>query len=342
MRGWALIGGAMLLPAAAFAQAPVDGLEVNPTWLKKPGPGEYSLHWPYQAVVKPTEGRATVRCTAGTDGKLRDCGVVSEEPAGFGFGDAALAMTPYFLMKPGQKDGRPVSSEVRIPIHFPALDRESAADLLARNPSAGLTPPIHWAWTSAPSFADLAAAYPVVAARKRVAGYAALDCAYTSDGRLGDCRLLREMPQKSGFGAAGLALAGKFAGPPANASPALEGGRIRVDLRFGPEMLGQGPPAVTSPPWLASPSSEDFAAAFANIATRGATEVRVVMRCLVAADGRLAGCVTESETPPGVAMGAATTALADKFRMSLWNPVGLPTIGGQVRVAVRYQLPAKP
>jgi protein TonB len=51
-------------------------------------------------------------------GGLRDCRVTSEDPPGYGFGDAALSMATTFRMTPGRRAGRPVESEVRFPIRF--------------------------------------------------------------------------------------------------------------------------------------------------------------------------------------------------------------------------------
>lgn len=58
----------------------------NPAWDQHPVPA-----YPAAALEAGAEsGSASVRCMAGTDGRLSSCSVVSETPAGLGFGAAAV------------------------------------------------------------------------------------------------------------------------------------------------------------------------------------------------------------------------------------------------------------
>ena len=60
-----------------------------------------------------------MQCEVSTLGTLDNCAITSETPVGMGFGDAALAMTKFFRMKPMLLDGKPVSGgKINIPIHF--------------------------------------------------------------------------------------------------------------------------------------------------------------------------------------------------------------------------------
>ena len=53
------------------------------------------------------------------EGRLNQCVVLSEAPAGWGFGQAAVATAHNFWMKPMTRDGQPVSgSKINIPIVF--------------------------------------------------------------------------------------------------------------------------------------------------------------------------------------------------------------------------------
>jgi protein TonB len=64
-------------------------------------------------------GRAMVNCAVRTDGALEDCGLESEDPPDYGFGAAAMKMTPLFRMRPMTKDGVAVAgARVRIPFRF--------------------------------------------------------------------------------------------------------------------------------------------------------------------------------------------------------------------------------
>ncbi len=60
-----------------------------------------------------------MECGVVADGTLADCKIVSETPAGAGFGDAILRMAKHFQMTPTTSNGTPVAGgRVRIPIRF--------------------------------------------------------------------------------------------------------------------------------------------------------------------------------------------------------------------------------
>jgi TonB family protein len=78
-------------------------------------------YYPKAAAAAHVEGRAVLRCTVAATGDLIDCTTAAEEPAGQGFGDAALHLAPLFKMRPMTKDGTPVSGgKINIPIRFVA------------------------------------------------------------------------------------------------------------------------------------------------------------------------------------------------------------------------------
>jgi TonB family protein len=69
------------------------------------------------------QGRAIVSCAVKHDGSLEDCGVVSEEPAGMGFGEAALKIAAVTAMNPWTAQGTPVEgARIRLPIRLVAPD----------------------------------------------------------------------------------------------------------------------------------------------------------------------------------------------------------------------------
>ena len=65
------------------------------------------------------EGRAVIQCGVSADGGLLDCGVVSENPGGYGFGNGALQMTPMFRMASQTLGGMSVAGgRIRLAITF--------------------------------------------------------------------------------------------------------------------------------------------------------------------------------------------------------------------------------
>lgn len=73
----------------------------GPMILRGPTQGEILDFVPAEARRRRQAGRASVNCEIQLDTRLDSCRVVSETPAGFGFGDAALTIAPrYFRFRP--------------------------------------------------------------------------------------------------------------------------------------------------------------------------------------------------------------------------------------------------
>jgi protein TonB len=91
----------------------------EPDWLTRPGPNEFSRFYPQPALERDASGAATLSCTVGVTGAVRDCQVTAETPKGMGFGDAARKLAPYFRLRPQTRDGTPVDGGIiHIPIRF--------------------------------------------------------------------------------------------------------------------------------------------------------------------------------------------------------------------------------
>lgn len=103
--GWIIGAAAVLAATACDAQSMV-------------GP-DIMRYYPEQAQRIGLEGKAVISCTITAEGRLADCAVVSEDPPGFGFGEAAVKMSTLFKMRPKTQGGAPVDGgKVTIPIRF--------------------------------------------------------------------------------------------------------------------------------------------------------------------------------------------------------------------------------
>ncbi len=76
------------------------GLVRNPIWLKRPEARDFARNYPRQALSKenPDPGLAVLRCSVGSDGRMKDCRILAERPIGEGFGAATLKLSEKFRM----------------------------------------------------------------------------------------------------------------------------------------------------------------------------------------------------------------------------------------------------
>lgn len=73
-------------PGVVQTAAPTREPITNPSWVERPTP-----NWPAAAIDQGTTNAVVaVSCLPASDGRLVDCRIVSEDPAGLGFGAAAL------------------------------------------------------------------------------------------------------------------------------------------------------------------------------------------------------------------------------------------------------------
>jgi TonB family protein len=230
-----LAAGPSAAPLTALADPPAPPTPVAaglppPVAAKPPAPADDASFYPAAARAAGVEGEAAITCDRNEHLALRACKLVSETPAGQGFGAAALALA---AKSPDNPKVDIVDPGVRPPITVTVNFR--------LHPTPGLTPDLSQmghtvlppSLVAAPTFAQIQAAYPVRALSDGIDGAAILDCLVTDKGRLDACRLYAESPTGYGFGAAALDLASDFALKPRlfDGDP-LGGAEVRVPVQF--------------------------------------------------------------------------------------------------------------
>lgn len=107
-------------PVQSTADAPTAPRPVNfPEWAERPNGYDIARVYPRDAERTRMGGTAELGCKVLASGRLGECQVLAEQPAGWDFGAAALKLSPRFRMKPTTRDGAPTAGgSVRIPIRF--------------------------------------------------------------------------------------------------------------------------------------------------------------------------------------------------------------------------------
>ncbi len=97
---------------------PTPSVITNPTWLERPNARDFARYYPERALERGQEGRVNLACIVAADGRI-SCSVTSEDPSGWGFGEAALRISRHFRMSPQTRDGVATSGgRVNVPIRF--------------------------------------------------------------------------------------------------------------------------------------------------------------------------------------------------------------------------------
>jgi len=76
------------------------------------------VEYPQRALREKRGGRVDLLLVVETDGSVSHLELISEEPSGYGFGQAAMAAMKEYLFKPAQLDGVPVRQRYSKEFHF--------------------------------------------------------------------------------------------------------------------------------------------------------------------------------------------------------------------------------
>jgi TonB family protein len=162
-------------------------------------------YYPAAARAAGVSGFAKLLCHRTEHYRLADCTVLSETPAGSGFGAAALTLAglskdnPNITITPNPKGDAVTFSFSAKPAW---IIPNTLVPLHTVKPSGG--------WRTVPSAEDIARVYPRAAAARRTGGHVLLACLIAKDGRLPGCDVLDEQPAGLGFGEAALKLRPEF------------------------------------------------------------------------------------------------------------------------------------
>jgi TonB family protein len=302
--------------------------------------------WPGTAYTARLNGRVMLRCKVDVHGLAEWCEVTKETPENKGFGKAALEMRPTFKLPiPMGPDG-PINAWRNISITFKAPDTTvTMASVLKRGTMGGgnalamrsvtmLNFPV---WAQAASFDDLIAAYPAKAAG--VEGYAVAHCHMLHTGLLSECQIIKEEPDRLGFGKAALSLATKFRVAPELAS-VRQSTAVWVDVPIrmpAPASLAER--TVMAPAWITGVDLKAAPKLFPPEAVaQGLTTGRGIARCVVGVDGALTQCAPEAADPAGLGFSEAAVKLASTMKMNLWSTDGEPVEGGVIHIPIRLDL----
>jgi TonB family protein len=134
-----------LLCAPASAQ---DTVSEGAQWEVRPSQADFERLGPPDAVQARTSGRVTLDCSLDAAGRLRDCSVMAESPAGAGFGASALRLASLYRLARTREvnlDGSRLTFVMRF--RYPPLDAPPAAPTTA---AASSPPPAMAAFTAPP------------------------------------------------------------------------------------------------------------------------------------------------------------------------------------------------
>jgi hypothetical protein len=339
-------------PPAATVVIPVD---------EDTAIGLWTSVWPMDALSGRRSGHVMLSCYVDHYGLAEWCKVAFETPQNQGFGAAALELRPTFKLTPVAGPDGPVDAVMNLAIEFkppnpqfivsgdsegqgavagcgglgkPCPEWRVIGNPLPRRPITMLNAPV---WTRTATYDDWMRAYPVEGGG--VEGYAVAHCEVERTGDLSGCELIKEVPEKRGFGPAALRLAARFRVSPAWAvAPDHRELWVDVPIRFEPPGSSQTR-TVTSPYWLTGFDPDQTLKLFPpEAAAKGLTSGVGVARCVVADDGSLTNCAPSAAEPDGLGFSEVAVKLASTMKMNPWTADGAPVDGAMVQVGVQLNL----
>ena len=334
-RCWAFaILAAGISTAAAAQNGEADAPDgAGPGWRAQfvagPKPNEIKAAYPKAAYDQKISGDATLACVAGADGRLNDCVIFEEDPAGHGFGAAALLLVSKERIKTRDASGASVAGRpVKTTFNFLAPGDA--------NPE----------WVRKPSSGALAGVFPSAAVKAAKDGRATIGCRVTIEGFLEACQVQSEDPPGLGFGQAALQLAPQFRmSPKIRGGKAVPGGKVSVPIIWAGLASGgfrsTGQSLVLDPPWTVAPTATQVVAAWPVQA--GDTPFgQAALRCGLDKAGVPRACDVISENPKGKGFGKAALTLSRSFQVAFDADKAKDLDDYKIDIPFRFRNPATP
>jgi len=106
-------------PAAISPDPRQTGWILNlPEWKRTPASDQFLHIYPERAAHDHVEGQAVIQCVVGADGRMSECQAIAESRHDYGFGKAALALTPLFVVGAHTCGGHFAGGTIDILINF--------------------------------------------------------------------------------------------------------------------------------------------------------------------------------------------------------------------------------
>jgi protein TonB len=89
-------------------------------FIQRPDGNAYGRYYPTRAAEREKEGVVRVRCSVNASGRLVSCQILSEDPTGWGFGDATVRLAQReFRVRPQTVNGQPTDGgSITFPIRW--------------------------------------------------------------------------------------------------------------------------------------------------------------------------------------------------------------------------------
>lgn len=325
------LAGLVKSPDKSRTRAPLDisvEYDTDLEWLSKPTFEQTIAVYP--SAANGRDGSAVIHCWVTTEGLMRSCEVRSESQVGLGFGPAALALAPSFLMKPATKRGLTVEAEISIPVSFVGGGGHS------NGPS--YTVLSGTAWSKAPTIAEIRAEIEKKVGDKFADGKVVFQCdVIKKTGQLSDCVIINTSPGMAQFQSVATSLVSKFKADPEAFVDIKNGVKINLAFSF-PDMSSTAwsQRRLTRPEWLQTISPDPGQKLFPGEAVAAGLKTgSATVDCLIAASGALTQCITIGESTPGVGLGSMAQKIAQAFVTNPWTDEGLPADGEHILLPIK-------